>query len=221
MNRELQRTADGSYTLFVPEMNEHYHSVNGAVQESMHIFIRGGLHRKVKEMVRIMEIGFGTGLNALLTLIDAEAASVSRIDYYSVELYPLPLETVKALNYGEQIYPERNDLFWALHEAEWNKEVEICPWFTLHKILGDSNTCDFPPDIDLIYFDAFAPDKQPEMWTPEIFEKLYARTAPGGIIVTYCAKGEVRRRMQAAGFCMQRLPGPPGKRHMLLGVKSI
>lgn len=220
MNRELQLTADGSHTLFIPEMNEHYHSVNGAVQESRHIFIEAGLRRIEKKYIRIMEIGFGTGLNAFLTLIDAEATCVSRIDYYSVELYPLSSEIVKALNYGEQIYPEKKNLYEDLHEAEWDKEVEICPRFTLHKILGDSNTCDIPPEIDLIYFDAFAPDKQPEMWTPEIFEKLYAHTAPGGIIVTYCAKGEVRRRMQAAGFCMQRLPGPPGKRHMLFGWKD-
>lgn len=220
IERELQVTADGSHTLFIPAMDEHYHSINGAVQESRHIFLDAGLHRMEKEQIRILEIGFGTGLNAFLTLLDIEETGKPAIDYYSVELYPLAAEIVQQLNYGELICPEKKNLFNALHEADWNMPVQITPHFTLHKLEDDSNRCPLPSAIDLIYFDAFAPDKQPEMWTPEIFEKLYTHTAPEGIIVTYCAKGEVRRRMQAAGFQMQRLPGPPGKRHMLLGIKK-
>lgn len=220
INRELQLTADGSHTLFIPEMDEHYHSVNGAVQESLHIFIGAGLHSVEKPKVRILEIGFGTGLNAFLTLKEQMLTGKPfEIEYYSVELYPLPSDVVKTLNYGQLIWPERKELFFALHEAEWNCPVAITNRFTLHKIEGDSNSCVLPEQLDLIYFDAFAPDKQPEMWNPEIFQKLYHHASEEGVIVTYCAKGEVRRRMQAAGFAMQRLPGPPGKRHILWGQK--
>ena len=200
MEKELQITADGSHTLYIPAMDEHYHSVNGALQESRHIFIEAGLHAQEKYFIRIVEVGFGTGLNAFLTLKDVELSQAHHIDYHTVELYPLPLDTIRALNYGELIWPERKELFLALHEAEWNTPVS--------------------DDIDLIYFDAFAPEKQPEMWNQEIYNRLYAHTAPGGVIVTYCAKGEVRRGMQAAGFEMSRLPGPPGKRHILRGIKN-
>lgn len=221
IDRELQITADGSHTLFVPALNEHYHSVNGAVQESLHIFIGAGLRSVEKQKVRILEIGFGTGLNAFLTLKEqmAEGTPVD-IEYYSVELYPLSSDIVEALNYGERIWPERRDLFMKLHTAEWNASVAITDHFLLYKIEGDSNRCELPDGIDLIYFDAFAPDKQPEMWSSGIFARLYALASKGAVIVTYCAKGEVRRRMQAAGFNMQRLPGPPGKRHILRGIKE-
>lgn len=225
MERELQLTADGSHTLFVPSLNEHYHSVNGAVQEALHIFIGAGLQRMEKTELRVLEIGFGTGLNAFLTLCELMLpASVDRkwrhIDYYTVELYPLGPEVVGRLNYGEKAAPENKLWFRQLHTAPWNTDVEMNERFTLHKIAGDSRTCRLPGGIDLIYFDAFAPDKQPEMWEASFFERLYGLTAPGGRIVTYCAKGEVRRRMQAAGFRMERLPGPPGKRHMLAGWKE-
>lgn len=221
IDRELQVTADGSHTLFIPAMNEHYHSVNGAVQESLHIFIGAGLHQVDKQAVRILEIGFGTGLNAFLTLKEQMSNNVPlEIEYYSVELYPLSADIVDALNYGEMIWPERKELFKALHTADWNTSVAITDHFLLHKIEGDSNVCALPEKVDLIYFDAFAPDKQPEMWNPELFAKLYGLASEGGSIVTYCAKGEVRRRMQSAGFTMQRLPGPPGKRHILRGVKE-
>lgn len=202
-------------------MDEHYHSVNGALQESLHIFIHAGLLQISKPKVRILEIGFGTGLNAFLTLREQmQRAIPQEIEYHSVELYPLPPETVEALNYGERIWPEGKTLFQALHRAEWNATVPITDRFLLHKIEGDSNTCVLPKAVDLIYFDAFAPDKQPEMWSQELFTKLSGLTTEGGVIVTYCAKGEVRRRMQSAGFRMERLPGPPGKRHILRGTKS-
>lgn len=248
--RELQVTADGSHTLFVPAMDEHYHSVNGAVQESMHVFIGAGLHRvaEEKEEVRILEIGFGTGLNAFLTLrenvvgrslrfsenalpqllregatagLEAGGGAVRqrRIVYYSVELYPLEPAFTESLNYGEGVWPGHTQLFRALHRAPWDEAAEIAEGFVLHKIRGDACVCPLPLAIDLLYFDAFAPDKQPEMWTLDFFRKLYALTSPGGILVTYCAKGEVRRRLQEAGFQMERLAGPPGKRHMLFGRK--
>ena len=218
IHRKLQVTADGSHTLFIPEMDEHYHSVNGAVQESRHVFIDAGLHHLQKEALTVLEIGFGTGLNAFLTLLDTEV-SKSVVRYYSFELYPLDWEVIDALNYGDVICKEKKDLFRALHAADWNCPVEITPGFTLHKIQGDSNREKLPEGIDLIYFDAFAPDKQPEMWNQEIFNKLFASTSPGGVLTTYCAKGVVRRMMKEAGYSVERIPGPPGKREMLRATK--
>ncbi|MBC8616623.1 tRNA (5-methylaminomethyl-2-thiouridine)(34)-methyltransferase MnmD [Parabacteroides faecis] len=218
MKRELQETADGSHTLFIPEMDEHYHSVNGAVQESRHVFIEAGLHRQEKKDITVFEVGFGTGLNAYLTLLAAENEDRS-VDYFSVELYPLDPALVRALNYGDMICPEKKMLFTALHSAAWNEPVKITDHFTLHKIQGDNNSCTLPEDMDLIYFDAFAPDKQPEMWSQEIFDRLYAHTSEGGILTTYCAKGVVRRMMQKAGYSVERIPGPPGKREMLRAIK--
>ena len=210
IKRELQLTADGSHTLFIPEMDEHYHSVNGAVQESRHVFIEAE--------ITVLEIGFGTGLNAFLTLLDAEAHQ-RKIHYYSVELYPLDTDVIGSLNYGEMICAGRKDVFLALHQAEWNVPVPVTEFFELHKIQGDSNTCVLPDRIDLVYFDAFAPDKQPEMWNREIFDRLYARTTGGGVLTTYCAKGVVRRMMKEAGYAVERIPGPPGKREMLRAIK--
>lgn len=219
IKRELQETADGSHTLFIPEMDEHYHSVNGAVQESRHVFIEAGLHYQTKKDITVFEIGFGTGLNAYLTLLDAEEYNRS-VAYYSIELYPLEPELVRVLNYGEVVSPEKKELFTALHSAAWNTSAKITDRFTLHKIQGDSNCCELPDDIDLIYFDAFAPDKQPGMWNQEIFDKLYAHSSEGGVLTTYCAKGVVRRMMQKAGYSVERIPGPPGKREMLRAIKS-
>lgn len=218
MKRELQHTADGSHTLFIPEMDEHYHSVNGAVQESRHVFIEVGLHHHAGKELTVFEVGFGTGLNAFLTLLDAVESNRS-VNYYSIELYPLESAIVQALNYGEVVCPEKKGLFRALHAAVWDEAVAITDGFTLHKIQGDSNSSDLPEGIDLVYFDAFAPGKQPEMWNQEIFDKLYAHMAEGGILTTYCAKGAVRRMMQKAGYSVERIPGPPGKREMLRAMK--
>ncbi len=214
----LQTTADGSHTLFVPSLDEHYHSVNGAIQESRHIFIEAGLHYIRKEHLRVLEIGFGTGLNAFMTLLEGEAGG-RNITYFSIEKYPIAEELVKELNYAGQLCAEKASLFHALHTAEWNREVEISPGFSLHKIRGDSNVVELPERIDLVFFDAFAPEKQPEMWNPEIFGKIFRCINPGGVITTYCAKGVIRRMMQATGFTMERLPGPPGKREMLRGKR--
>lgn len=215
IGRELQLTADGSHTLYVRGMDEHYHSVNGAVQESRHVFIDAGLKQLTKDSLRVLEIGFGTGLNAFLTLLEAEVP----VEYYTVELYPLGLDIVKLLNYGEQICAEKKELFTRLHTVSWNTAEEITGRFTLHKIQGDSNNCKFPDGINLIYFDAFAPDKQPEMWNQGIFDKLFECTEKGGILTTYCAKGVVRRMMKEAGYSVERIPGPPGKREMLRAIK--
>lgn len=217
---QVEITADGSHTLFIPEMDEHYHSVNGAIQESHHVFIHSGLHAVSKTEVRVLEIGFGTGLNALLTWKDAECSGrYSHIDYYAVELYPLDAILAASLNYGGLAWREEAGRFNRLHDAGWDCPVSLSDRFTLHKIKGDARLCGFPRGINLVYFDAFAPGKQAGMWELPLFERLYDAMEEGGILVTYCAKGEVRRRMQSAGFNMQRLPGPPGKRHMLRGSK--
>lgn len=219
-DRILQLTADGSHTLYLPNMNEHYHSINGAIQESQHIFIKAGLKEIQKDEINLLEIGFGTGLNAFLTLKEVMAMPAKRhIVYHSVELYPLDMRLVEKLNYGELVWKEQKELFLKLHMASWNAYEEIVPQFTLHKIEGDSNHCELPDHIDLIYFDAFAPEKQPEMWNQAIFNKLYELSDKDAVIMTYCAKGVVRRSMLAAGFQMERLPGPPGKRHILRGRK--
>jgi tRNA U34 5-methylaminomethyl-2-thiouridine-forming methyltransferase MnmC len=213
----IQLTADGSHTLFIPEMDEHYHSVNGAVQESYHVFIEAGLQRMKSSSVRVLEIGFGTGLNAFLTLLHAGVP----VEYYTVELYPLPLDVVRSLNYGKIICPGKEELFRSLHMAAWDMPVKITDLFTLHKIQGDSNACALPGDIGLVYFDAFAPGKQPEMWNQDIFTKLYQSMIPNGVLTTYCAKGSVRRMMQEAGYSVERIPGPPGKREMLRATKYL
>ena len=216
---KLEQTADGSYTLFVPELDEHYHSIKGALTESEHIFINMGLKHHPSSTPRILEIGFGTGLNAFLTMLEADT-SQRHIHYTTIERYPVSDDLIHHLKYPEQICPERSDDFYALHTAEWNADVKITPYFTLHKLMDDFTKYDFQGEYDVIYFDAFAPEKQPEMWSQELFNTLYARLSSGGILTTYCAKGVIRRMLQTAGFTVERLPGPPGgKREILRATK--
>jgi len=206
---------DGSSTLYVPHLNEHYHSTNGAVQESMHVFINSALNKFEGEQVSILEFGFGTGLNAFLTLINAKAD----VYYHSIEKYPLNTDKIALLNYG-QIEEGRHQVhFNNLHQANWGEEAEIKEGFHLYKQQCDFKTVLLEQKYNLIYFDAFAPDVQPMLWTKDIFKKAYEALLPGGILTTYCAKGIVRRTMQEVGFSVERLPGPPGKREMLRATK--
>ena len=215
----IEPTADGSNTLFVPELNEHYHSIKGAWTESEHIFIRMGLEHHPSPSPRVLEIGFGTGLNAFLTLLYADKTQRT-VHYTSLERYPVAPELISHLGYPERICPERAVDFYALHRAAWEEDIPLTPYFTLHKVQTDFTTYDFPDAYDVIYFDAFAPEKQPEMWTQELFARLYHSLRPGGILTTYCAKGAVRRTLQAVGFTVKRLPGPPeGKREILRASK--
>ncbi|MDR1882884.1 MAG: tRNA (5-methylaminomethyl-2-thiouridine)(34)-methyltransferase MnmD [Prevotella sp.] len=219
----IELTADGSHTLFIPELNEHYHSVNGAIQESTHVFIEAGLKHCEKDDIHVFEVGFGTGLNAFLTLLE-NRKSGKIIRYTSIEAYPLADIVIKKLNYPERCLPMAQDMYYKLHSAESGKETEITGDFYLTKIEADLTRFDFSEtreNADVIYFDAFAPDKQPDMWTQEIFDGLYYLSGNGGILVTYCAKGAVRRMMRQAGFTTERLPGPPGKREMLRATKRI
>ncbi len=219
---ELITTEDGSHSLFVPHLNEHYHSTHGAIQESQHVYIETGFAACELQQLNVLEIGFGTGLNAFLTLLEAEKTN-KHISYSSLELYPISEKSASQLNYAQQITDDANThLFLALHNAPWNEEVEITPTFILHKIdtdFSDPNNLDTVTLFDVIYFDAFAPEKQPEMWTQPIFNKLFALCNQNAIITTYCAKGVVRRMLQFAGFTVERLPGPPGKREILRGRK--
>ena len=191
-----------------------------------------GLKTSAAPSPRILEIGFGTGLNALLTLIEAEKSG-RQVHYTGIELYPLPWETVEKLGYtnGERrATGDEQAAQWmkALHTSPWGEDVRITPHFTLRKIQGDFTSMEHPspiadhsPLISLIYFDAFAPEKQPEMWTQELFDRLYVMMEKDGILTTYCAKGVVRRMLQAAGFTVERLPGPPGGKREILRAKKI
>ncbi|MGE4587546.1 MAG: tRNA (5-methylaminomethyl-2-thiouridine)(34)-methyltransferase MnmD [Mangrovibacterium sp.] len=219
LQRRLMLTEDGSHTIYVPELEEHYHSVHGAVQESVHVFIQNGLQRCQKQKLTILEAGFGTGLNALLSLAGRGKRD---IHYISLEKYPLDESEYSRLNYSRFVPGTTQEQFLQLHLSAWNKPVEIVKGFRLYKLKTDltkTNLSSLAP-VDLIYYDAFSPRKQPEMWEETLFRKIAACTADEGIFATYCAQGEVRRRLNRSGFRMQRLAGPPGKKEMLFGEKS-
>ena len=216
---DLEMTADGSYTLYVPELDEHYHSVKGALTEAQHIFIDMALKHSPMESPRILEIGLGTGLNCILTALEAEQ-SHRHIHYTGIERHPLGEDVLRRLNYPAIIGRNCSDTYFALHSAPWGVTTRISEWFELHKIEADFTHYTFTPGFDIIYFDAFAPEKQPEMWSQALFDHLFAVLNPGGILTTYCAKGVVRRMLQSAGFTVERLPGPPGgKREIIRATK--
>ena len=215
---DIVKTSDGSHTLFVPELNEHYHSVHGAIQESDYIFVKCGLNASEADTVRIFEAGFGTGLNAFLTAVEASSHS-RKISYTSIEKYPVPLSIIDGLNYKDFFSGKHGYLFERIHECKWNIPEVISNNFTLTKIKGDLTVCEIEGSFDLIYFDAFGPDKQPEMWTDEVFKKISGITARNGILVTYSAKGSVQRILKKNGFEVILLPGPPGKRQVIRAVK--
>ena len=217
-NRRLEQTADGSSTIYLPDIDEHYHSVKGAYTESIHIFLNCGLRHCKKSIITIFEVGFGTGLNAALTALNTDGRDIS---YYSVERYPLSESEAEA--YGRTLSDTvMSSMLRAVNTAPWDTPTAITPRFTLHKINGDATATQPPKGIDVVYFDAFAPEKQPEMWTEDIFRRLYNAMNDGAVLSTYCAKGEVRRRLQSVGFTVERLPGPPGgKREILRATKHV
>jgi len=224
MERKIILTSDGSHSISVPDLNVAYHSVHGAITESLHVFIKAGLiDSAIFEYIgvhQVLEIGFGTGLNALLTLIEADKHK-NRIYYTAIEPYPLNEEMVGQLNYCEQLnLPEYKSRFERMHEIDWEEMYEISEFFRLTKTKSDVSAFTTDDRFDIIYFDAFAPAAQPELWTKEIFEKMYGLLKPGGILVTYCSKGDVRRAMIAAGFEIEKLQGPPGKREMIRAKKD-
>jgi len=217
--RKLLVTEDGSHSIYVEGLDEHYHSIHGALQESQHVFIKNGLNCCDKITLSILEIGFGTGLNALLTLLEAKKNEFI-ISYQTLEKYPLQANEYSELNFENSLGLQNSHILQELHNCIWGNDVQISQNFTLHKTQTDLEQWQPNKMYDLIYFDAFAPDKQPNLWTEAIFKKLFDAMNSNGFLSTYCAKGQVRRNMIAAGFSVARVPGPPGKREMMIARKS-
>jgi tRNA U34 5-methylaminomethyl-2-thiouridine-forming methyltransferase MnmC len=221
MGIEIITTSDGSHSLLNTTLNETYHSRHGAVQESLHVFIKEGLDylltKKPAATISILEIGFGTGLNALLTAQRALEVSAV-VQYTSLETKPLPELIWAQLNYTSS--PDAEVLFRSLHEAPWATAVDITPAFRLTKRKVSLLEATFAPgSFDLIYFDAFAPNKQPEMWTYAVLETVVHTLREGGMFVTYCARGQLKRDLKALGLTVETLAGPPGKKEMVRGVQ--
>ncbi len=213
-------TADGSTTIHITEWDEQYHSKHGAIQEAKHVFIKNGLALFANQKISILEIGFGTGLNCFITFLEALKTNL-KIDCVGVEAYPLVADEVEKMNYIDQLEAnEFGDIFNKMHQQDWEIKGEISPEFSLTKRKQFFNEIKDENKFNLIYFDAFGARVQPELWTEEIFEKMHKALKPGGVLVTYSAKGSVRRAMLAVGFLVEKLPGPPGKREMLRAKKG-
>lgn len=219
MKREVVLTDDGSSSIFLPELNEHYHSSRGALQEARHVFIQNGFHFFNKTELRIFEMGFGTGLNALLTLKESITHEL-KVQYTGVEVFPVSLDQVNSLNYPELIDPKLKDDFLKMHESEWGKPARINEYFELCKYEQDIRDFLHPDSsFDLIYFDAFGFRAQEEMWDIKILEKMYYLLVEKGILVSYAARGQFKRDLKSLGFEVESLAGPPGKREMTRAIK--
>ncbi len=245
MQRKVIITADGSKTIHLVEWNEHYHSIHGAIQEANHVFIKHGLLFFVEEndlishtpgvlrdlgkkkyydvsnnQISILEIGFGTGLNAFMTLLEAQKINLG-IEYTGVEAFPITSEELAAMNYPDQLDTNKTMEFERIHQVPWDEKQTITSLFSLTKQKKFFKDIEDIEKFNLIYFDAFGARVQPELWTEAIFEKMYTSLRPNGVLVTYSAKGSVRRAMSAVGFEVEKLPGPPGKREMLRARKGF
>jgi tRNA U34 5-methylaminomethyl-2-thiouridine-forming methyltransferase MnmC len=224
MERRIIKTADGSDTVEIPELNVSYHSKHGAIQESMHVFIESGFRylcghnsKERPDLVRIFEMGFGTGLNAFLTAIEVAEKRIE-VYYEAIEQFPLRKDHADALNYTSVLNHE--DLFQQIHKSKWNEKMILGDFFRLKKVNENLINYSTNQPFNIIYYDAFAPTAQPELWTEEVFKKLHSILLPGGVLVTYCSKGSVRRAMKAVGFSIEKIPGPPGKREMIRAIKA-
>ncbi len=221
MKREIIITKDGSSTIHIPEWNEQYHSKYGAIQESKHVFIEKGLYyylqNNTTSVLNILEIGFGTGLNAIITLLESNRLQQS-IHYTGVEAYPVEMSEIKKLNYSVELNCSKKD-FNSLHQSQWEKKIVFDQFFSLEKRKQLFSEIVDKNRYHIIYFDAFGARVQPDLWTEHIFIKMYDALILGGVLVTYSAKGSVRRAMQSSGFLVERLPGPRGKREMLRATK--
>lgn len=219
---EVVNTNDGSTTILNKDLNATYHSKFGAVEESKHIYINNGLQHAIScfgKTITIIEIGFGTGLNALLTLQEANLQKLD-IQFYAIEKYPLPKEIYKNLNYVSFVRSIEGDKFNKIIECNWEEEVTIDPFFKITKFNKDIHDLPALPNAHLIYYDAFAPDVAPDMWQMPVFEKLYNTLPQKGCIITYCAKGEFKRMLKQTGFIVEALSGPVGKREITRAIKS-
>jgi tRNA U34 5-methylaminomethyl-2-thiouridine-forming methyltransferase MnmC len=236
VQRKIITTADGSKTIHIENWNEQYHSKHGAIKEAQHVYIKEGLwhyYTGVKDRddkanktehlknieVSVLEIGFGTGLNAFLTLLETEALKIN-INYVGVEAYPVKIEEINELNYAQLISCNHQAIFNELHTVSWENQHAITSNFNLCKRQQFFSDITDTNAFDLVYFDAFGARVQPELWSKSIFEKMYKALKPNGVLVTYAAIGEVKRNMKALGFTVERLKGPPGKRHMLRATKK-
>jgi tRNA U34 5-methylaminomethyl-2-thiouridine-forming methyltransferase MnmC len=217
--RKIITTADGSKTIKIQDWEEQYHSIHGAVNEAYHVFIDKGFQYLTNEPINILEIGFGTGLNALITLIEAEKTN-RRVDYTGIEAYPVTDVEISQLDYIRTLEAEKyREAFFEMHTCAWEIKTKLTPRFSFNKYKIDFRDIADINLYHLIYFDAFGARVQPELWTELVFDKMYKALNKQGVLVTYAAKGSVRRAMQAVGFVVERLPGPPGKREMLRALK--
>jgi tRNA U34 5-methylaminomethyl-2-thiouridine-forming methyltransferase MnmC len=211
---ELRVTSDGSPTLFCSEIEECYHSVHGARTESEHIFLRHGFDFVDKPLVRVLEVGLGTGLNMLLTLMNAGRTMVV---YHAVEKFPVAADVIRHIM--PMLTPDEQTLMQKIHDMAWDTDVQLNPYGSMRKIHADMTQVSLSENYDVVYFDAFSPEKQPEMWSEEIFRKCYEALASGGVLVTYCSKGVVKTALRNVGFDVKRYDGPPGKRHIVVAFK--
>jgi len=219
-------TDDGSHSIFNSALNEHYHSTHGAIKESQHVFINAGLQKFLEQkpdQINILEVGLGTGLNVLLTLLYLQKNNIKiPVNYFALEPYPLQKEITEQLNYKTILnYDRAETILRSIHECATNTPIELNSTLSFTRIENKLQQEIFATKFDLVYFDAFAPQVQPELWEKEIFEKLYANMNPQTILTTYCAKGEVKRNLKAAGFIVEGLPGPPGKREITRAIKTL
>ncbi len=219
VNSNIILTNDGSHSLMHRGLNERYHSLHGALSESLHVFIQSGLNHHHKKKLRILEIGFGTGLNAFLTLIEGEKQNL-KISYTGIELYPISTELAALLNYSKLLPPEYKTTFLDIHTSEWEQVNALSPQFELTKLQKDFSSLILNEKYDLIYFDAFSPNRQPEMWAKDRFQMLFDHANQGAILTTYSSKGVIRRKLISVGFTVERIPGPKGKREILRAIKK-
>lgn len=221
MKRKIIITNDGSTTIHLPDLDEQYHSKHGAIQEAYHVFVNTGLGYLLKQMkpnpLKILEIGFWTGLNAFITLLESDKNKIP-ISFTGVEAYPISSLEIEKLNYP-LLLNSTKAYFKKLHQSEWEKQISISTYFSILKKKQFFSEINDKNNFHLIYFDAFGARVQPELWTEQIFKKMHTALKKGGVLVTYSAKGSVRRAMQTVGFEVERLPGPPGKREMLRAHK--
>ena len=219
MKREILQTLDGSTTIHLPDWNESYHSKHGAIQEAYHVFIQNGLNTFNGQPVSILEMGFGTGLNAFITFLESKKSN-QKIDYHGIEAYPISTNEISQMNYVSELNAtSETTIFDLIHECDWQTTIEISPLFTLTKRQQFFEQIEDEDKFDLIYFDAFGYRVQPELWSTEIFRKMYKALKSNGILVTYAARGVVKRSLIEVGFRVEKLPGPPGKREMFRAMK--
>ncbi|MCC9044501.1 tRNA (5-methylaminomethyl-2-thiouridine)(34)-methyltransferase MnmD [Myroides sp. M-43] len=221
MKRKVITTSDGSTSIEMEEWGETYHSIHGAIQEARHVYIERGFDKIAASEIKVLEMGFGTGLNAFLTLVEARNKN-KVVEYHSIEAFPVTEEESKALNF-EALYdtPEDEQLFNQMHQCNWNTTYQITPIFKLHKIHSTFEEAVVNQEFfDVIYFDVFGYQFQPDLWSVEIFQKVYNALKSGGVLATYACRGPIKRAMKQVGFTTEKVPGPPGKREMLVAYKQ-